>query len=40
LQQIENIKAKIEGLREQQKKEGAELPEIKKVIDGIKKAID
>ena len=25
---------------EQQKKEGAKLPEIKKVIDGIKNAID
>jgi hypothetical protein len=27
-------------LREQQKKESVELPEIKKIIDGIKKAID
>jgi hypothetical protein len=27
-------------LREQQKKEGAYLPEMKKMIDGIKKAID
>jgi len=27
-------------LKEQQKKEGTDLPEIKKVIDGIKKAID
>jgi len=40
LEKIEEIRNKIGFLKEQQKKEGTDLPEIKKVIDGIKKAID
>ena len=40
LKKIEEIRNKIGFLKEQQKKEGTDLHEIKKVIDGIKKAID